>query len=375
MDRSVPGRRGAAEVRPNSWAPHQLVEYVSALVHSPDEATAIRVGLEEAAETLEAEIALLVRGDQAALAVGLPGAAPPELLAVVGKSRSRSVELPGLGRCTAVSVPLAPRTASHLVLARLGDQRFLPEEINLLRGMAAALRMSQETLRLLEAERGARALSERRAAENASLASSLQERQMLLERLSRIQRSISHRAPLPEVLHAITAGAAELLGDSIASLRIIDPGDPHSTVLMSWVGLTDAVRAGVHRLPIGAGLVGQAIQRNEVVVADGCAGTAEETEWLAQLGLAGAMAAPVHEQGRPVGELMVGSFSPERRYRPVEREALEAFAQHASLALTDARTVEAMELAYQDGLTGLPSRALFVQRLEHAASRNRRHTN
>ena len=362
-------------MRPNSWAPHQLVEYVSALVHSPDEATAIRVGLEEAAETLEAEIALLVRGDQAALAVGLPGAAPPELLAVVGKSRSRSVELPGLGRCTAVSVPLAPRTASHLVLARLGDQRFLPEEINLLRGMAAALRMSQETLRLLEAERGARALSERRAAENASLASSLQERQMLLERLSRIQRSISHRAPLPEVLHAITAGAAELLGDSIASLRIIDPGDPHSTVLMSWVGLTDAVRAGVHRLPIGAGLVGQAIQRNEVVVADGCAGTAEETEWLAQLGLAGAMAAPVHEQGRPVGELMVGSFSPERRYRPVEREALEAFAQHASLALTDARTVEAMELAYQDGLTGLPSRALFVQRLEHAASRNRRHTN
>ena len=93
------------------------------------------------------------------------------------------------------------------------------------------------------------------------------------------------------------------------------------------------------------------------------------------LGLAGAMVAPVHDQGRPVGELMVGSTSRERRYRPVEREALEAFAQHASLALTDARTVEAMELAYQDGLTGLASRALFVQRLEHAASRNRRHTN
>ena len=359
-------------MRAQWWATHQLVEYVSTLVHSPDEDTALRVGLENAAETLEAEIAVLVRDGEAVRTVGLPGIAPPELLAVVGKTRSRGLDLPGLGRCTAVSVPLAPRTASHVVLARLGDQRFLPEEINLLRGMAGALRMSQETMRLLEAERGARALSERRAAENAALAASLQERQLLLERLSRIQRSISHRAPLPEVLHAITAGAAELLGDSVACLRIIDPGDPRSTVMMSAVGLPEGIRVSSHRLPIGAGFLGQAIGGNQVVVADPSSGTAEAAA-LAEQGLVSAIAAPVHDQGRPVGALMVGSSSPDRRYRPVEREALEAFAQHASLALTDARTVEAMELAYQDGLTGLASRALFVQRLEHAGLRNRRH--
>jgi diguanylate cyclase (GGDEF)-like protein len=359
-------------VRAEWWATHQLVEYVSTLVHSPDEDTALRVGLENAAETLEAEIAVLVRDGEAVRTVGLPGIAPPELLAVVGKTRSRGLDLPGLGRCTAVSVPLAPRTASYVVLARLGDQRFLPEEINLLRGMAGALRMSQETMRLLEAERGARALSERRAAENAALAVSLQERQLLLERLSRIQRSISHRVPLPEVLHAITAGAAELLGDSVACLRIVDPGDPRSTVMMSAVGLPESVRVSSHRLPIGAGFLGQAIGGNQVVVADSSSGTAEAAS-LVEQGLASAIAAPVHDQGRPVGALMVGSSSPDRRYRPAEREALEAFAQHASLALTDARTVEAMELAYQDGLTGLASRALFVQRLEHAGLRNRRH--
>jgi len=360
-------------VRAEWWATHQLVEYVSTLVHSPDEDAALRVGLENAAETLEAEIAVLVRDGEAIRTVGLPGTAPPELLAVVGKTRSRGLDLPGLGRCTAVSVPLAPRTASYVVLARLGDQRFLPEEINLLRGMAGALRMSQETMRLLEAERGARALSERRAAENAALAASLQERQLLLERLSRIQRSISHRAPLPEVLHAITAGAAELLGDSVACLRIIDPGDPRSTVMMSAVGLPESVRVSSHRLPIGAGFLGQAIAGNRVVVADSSSSGTAEAASLAEQGLASAIAAPVHDQGRPVGALMVGSSSPDRRYRPVEREALEAFAQHASLALTDARTVEAMELACQDGLTGLASRALFVQRLEHAGLRNRRH--
>ncbi len=142
MDRTVVGRRGAAEARANWWATHQLVEYVSTLVHSPDEATATRIGLENAAETLEAEIAVLVRDEAAVLVVGLPGPAPGVLLAVAGRTRSRGIELPGLGRCTAVSVPLGPRTAGYVVLARLGDQRFLPEEINLLRGMAAALRMS-----------------------------------------------------------------------------------------------------------------------------------------------------------------------------------------------------------------------------------------
>ena len=54
----------------------------------------------------------------------------------------------------------------------------------------------------------------------------LQERQTLLERLFRIQRSISHRLPIGDVLDSITEGAAELLGDDTASLRILDETDP-----------------------------------------------------------------------------------------------------------------------------------------------------
>src|SRR6188472_2733165 len=54
----------------------------------------------------------------------------------------------------------------------------------------------------------------------------LRVRQQLLERLSRIQRSILHGAPLEEVFAAIAAGAAELLGDPVSGLRLVDEHDP-----------------------------------------------------------------------------------------------------------------------------------------------------
>src|SRR6478672_9737705 len=66
----------------------------------------------------------------------------------------------------------------------------------------------------------------------------LRVRHGFLERLSRIQRSISHGAPLEEVFVAIARGAAELLGDPVAGLRILDEDDPGTMVLVASTGLT-----------------------------------------------------------------------------------------------------------------------------------------
>jgi diguanylate cyclase (GGDEF)-like protein len=44
-----------------------------------------------------------------------------------------------------------------------------------------------------------------------------------------------------------------------------------------------------------------------------------------------------------------------------QRDQLAAFAQQVSLALTDARTVEAVHEAHHDPVTGLPNRALFLK--------------
>ena len=73
----------------------------------------------------------------------------------------------------------------------------------------------------------------------------LQERQTLLERLFRIQRSISHRQPVGEVLDSITEGAAELLGDDTASLRIIDETTPGHTLLLSSTGIDRGVMSAL----------------------------------------------------------------------------------------------------------------------------------
>ena len=111
--------------------------------------------------------------------------------------------MPGHGPCHAVTVPVDLDDGTAVVLARAGEL-FGAEEVSLMREMARVLALGLRLLGTLAAER-------RQAEENAHLVASLRERRGLLEKLSRIQRKISARAPLDEVLHTIAEGAADLL--------------------------------------------------------------------------------------------------------------------------------------------------------------------
>src|SRR5206468_12671794 len=121
--------------------------------------------------------------------------------------RAEEIDVPNVGPCPAIAVRFEEEPPGWIVLARAGEG-FARTEDHLLRGMARVLALALGQLRGLEQER--------------ALGATLRERQTLLERLSRIQRSIVHRAVLQDVLEAIVIGARDLIGDEVVGLRLVD---------------------------------------------------------------------------------------------------------------------------------------------------------
>jgi K+-sensing histidine kinase KdpD len=186
----------------------------------------------------------------------------------------------------------------------------------------------------------------------------LVQRNDLFVRLSQIQQSMSHRAPLQEVLDAITAGASELLGDQVVSLRLVDENDASSTLLVSSYGVPDRLRELLLRIPVGQGVGGLAIREDRLIVENDYARAAHGHRELIADGLKSAMAAPVREGGAVVGSLVVASYEGGREYSESEQDALLAFAQHAGLALSDAKAVEALRDAQR-------SKEMFFAMVSH----------
>jgi diguanylate cyclase (GGDEF)-like protein len=348
------------------FSTQQLAEFLAVVSSLPDQADARLIGVERAAEAVEAEVAAIVQGDTVLASIGFPASLVPQPeLVEAATHRQTVVDLPGLGRCQVMSVVLDE--AGHLVVARAGEDSYTLEEISLLRAMARVLALSLQMLRMLDAERRVRERSERQAAENAALLATLQERQRLLEQLSSIERAISRRAPLQQILDAVTAGAKDLLGDEVVGLRLIDADDPTMMMMVSCDGLPDTLAKRLWRVPItGWGISGRAISRNALVVFDDYPAESDAVPELVETGVSVAMAAPVHDNGRVAGSLLVASRRPDKVYSTADREILLAFAEHVSLAVTDAKTLEAMHQAFHDSLTGLASRSLFMDRVEHA---------
>jgi K+-sensing histidine kinase KdpD len=175
----------------------------------------------------------------------------------------------------------------------------------------------------------------------------LVERNELLHRLTKIQRSISHRAPLQDVLDAITAGASDLLGAEVVGLEIVDPENPDRTILRSASGLELEMVERVRHGNVGEGAGGRAVKENQLVIIYDYANAPGAAQPLAEARLQAAMAAPVHERGQVTGSLIVASFEEGRRYSKAEQDILVAFADHVSLALTDAKTLQALREAQQ----------------------------
>jgi signal transduction histidine kinase len=232
----------------------------------------------------------------------------------------------------------------YLIVARSGPA-YDESELETLIGCGSALDLFLRMWRARDSERLSAERGHRQAVENVRLLDSLIERQRLFERLTRIQRSISHRAPLQEVLDAVCYGARELIGDEVVGVRLISGDDPEIIEVKADVGLSDELREKVRRGRSGVGVGGRAFKENRLVIVYEYDRSDNVVIPLKEGGLQSAMAAPVHEHGQPVGSLVVSTYKRGRRYSQVEQEVLLAFAEHVSIALTDAKTVEALREA------------------------------
>jgi PAS domain S-box-containing protein len=325
-----------------NWSTQQLTGFLAIVSSAEDERTASRLAVERAAEALDAEVAALLRHGEVYVSIGFPSdPALERALVDVAEGRSSTLVTPGLGECAALAIAVEDDTPASLVLARRTGGAFEVDELHLARGMSRVLSLSLRLFRLAGEERRQRHEAEVQSELNQRLLESLQERQELLERLSRIQRSIAHGAGRGDVLGAICQGARELLGDELAGVRLVSPEDPSTLELVEVIG-PDADETRGERTPVGIGIGGRAMAEGRLVVTEDYQGDPTALDSFKARGIQASMAAPVHEQGRIVGSLVVASYQPGRHYTAIERDMLMAFADHASLALSDSRRIEAM---------------------------------
>jgi diguanylate cyclase (GGDEF)-like protein len=310
------------------WSTHQLTEYLVSVSVPDDVAGALRVGLERALESLEAEVGAVVIGGEVRASIGFGTSGCPAGFLDAVLAELPMVQIGGLGEFHLAQAAFDNRrrrlnpTSDRLVIGRLGVG-CSAEEIQMLQAFTLVLGLVVHNLETLQAERS---------------------RHRLVETLLSIQRAISARHPLQELLDAITEGASSLLDGSPVTLLLVDSAAPGALIPVSTVLFDDLDEATL--AIIGQAMVGGAAPvddrslTNDVLIAD-----------------------PVVVDGKVAGCLVsrvVRSYGSVADYR----DLLSAFAQQVSLALTDARTLDAVREAHHDPITGLPNRTLFLQQLE-----------
>ncbi|ABS05271.1 putative bifunctional diguanylate cyclase/phosphodiesterase [Kineococcus radiotolerans] len=295
------------------------------------------------ADLVDADVVAVCEGAHVHGGVGLGQRFLPERgLARVVRDGGGSFAVPGLGRVRATVVAVPALSGVHLVVGRVEGAAEPGTTLTTTALVARVLGLVVLSRHGRERERWHRQQGARGAAERGRLQQALRQREQVLTTSVRFQRAVSSRRPLPELLLQIAASSSELMDGRAVTLVLADP--------RSRMEMRVVAAVGEPQLDPGLALAATAALGGfGVAVGD------ERTP----------AAAAVHINGRSVGALVLDTLG-SGSLDPVGATVLRAFAEHASMALSHADTVRAVEAASSDPLTNLPNRAALLRHLEVA---------
>ncbi|HVQ77417.1 MAG TPA: GAF domain-containing protein [Candidatus Binatia bacterium] len=173
------------------------------------------------------------------------------------------------------------------------------------------------------------------ALHNARLYRAATDRGQRLSAVSQLTESLTATLGLDETLSRVTGSAVELFG-SLAQLWLLDEDGEHLT--QSAVAGTRLTPPGVHRLRIGEGLIGGiAAARESLVISDLRRDPRlQGRDWGAAEGTTSFAGVPLLLGDRLLGVLSV-AMREERRFGAEDVRVLQSLANHAAIAIEDAR--------------------------------------
>ena len=187
-----------------------------------------------------------------------------------------------------------------------------------------------------------------------------------LRALGETALSLLDRHDPTALLETIMTRATSLLGTPHCYIYLVEPGDAafvarHGTGLFAtYIG---------RRMPIGEGLAGQVFRTAAPVAVDDYDAWDGRSTTIPVGSVGAVVGVPLITAGRVVGVLGLASGELQRDWGQREIDALTSFAQLASIALDNARLVDAAQRgALYDPTTGLPNRELLTDRIAHALS-------